>query len=230
MEILFGWMFLMSEISLYPSSDQGVLFNPAQVLGSYACPTVGANWLLATQGEAPPPLTYAYMYRGDSLIRNRHPVRPYSRTIPRVLGGVAVPYERGTSVAASLFPGTSKMSCKAGSCNPSVHRDTSLIRKRNPLGAYRRPMPRVLGWSWGGTLFFISETPPVASSRNLSACSGSAGPAPHPGQCSGKRLPNTTAGPSYRGTSLVRKTPLLGLYSRTNIGSYGGPRGMGCFL
>ena len=27
------------------------------------------------------------------------------------------------------------------------YRGTSLIRKRTPLGPYRRPMPRVLGWS-----------------------------------------------------------------------------------
>jgi len=37
---------------------------------------------------------------------------------------------------------------------PAIHisalahfRVTSLIRKRTPLGPYRRPMPRVLGWS-----------------------------------------------------------------------------------
>ena len=31
----------------------------------------------------------------------------------------------------------------------------------------------------------------------------------------------------YRGTSLIRNTPLLGTYSRTYLGSFGGPRGMG---
>jgi len=34
---------------------------------------------------------------------------------------------------------------------PSLsYRGTSLVRKRTPLGPYRRPMPRVLGWSSGG--------------------------------------------------------------------------------
>ena len=28
-----------------------------------------------------------------------------------------------------------------------LYRGTSSIRKRTPLGPYRRPMPRVLGWS-----------------------------------------------------------------------------------
>ena len=31
----------------------------------------------------------------------------------------------------------------------TLYRDTSLIRKRNPLGPYRRPVPRVLGgWAF----------------------------------------------------------------------------------
>jgi len=41
-------------------------------------------------------------YRGTSLIRKRHPVGPYSRTMPRLLwrswGGGAVSYQRGTPV------------------------------------------------------------------------------------------------------------------------------------
>jgi len=32
-------------------------------------------------------------YRGTSLIRNRLPLGPYSRTMPRALGGGAVSYE-----------------------------------------------------------------------------------------------------------------------------------------
>ena len=39
------------------------------------------------------------------------------------------------------------------------YRGTSLIRKRNPLGPYRRPMPRVLEGSWGGGRFLMSEVP-----------------------------------------------------------------------
>ena len=37
-------------------------------------------------------------YRGTSLIRNRAPLGPYSRTMPRVLGGSAVSDGRGTPV------------------------------------------------------------------------------------------------------------------------------------
>ena len=34
----------------YFRGGQGVIFDPAQVLGSYVCPTVGAYWLLTTWG------------------------------------------------------------------------------------------------------------------------------------------------------------------------------------
>ena len=39
------------------------------------------------------------------------------------------------------------------------YRGTSLIRKRNPLGPYRRPMPRVLGGSSGGGHFLMGKIP-----------------------------------------------------------------------
>ena len=46
-------------------------------------------------------------YRGSSLIRNRHPVGPYSRTMPRLLwrswGWGAVSYERGSPVSLAGF-------------------------------------------------------------------------------------------------------------------------------
>ena len=41
----------------------------------------------------------------------------------------------------------------------SMYRGTSLIRKRTPLGLYRRPMPRVLGGFWGGGRFLMGEVP-----------------------------------------------------------------------
>ena len=42
----------------------------------------------------------------------------------------------------------------------AAYRGTSLIRKRTPLGPYRRPVPRVLGWSLGGGgCFLVSEVP-----------------------------------------------------------------------
>ena len=36
---------------------------------------------------------------------------------------------------------------------------SSLLRKRPPLGPYRRPMPRVLGGFQGGGRFLMSEVP-----------------------------------------------------------------------
>ena len=38
-----------------------------------------------------------------------------------------------------------------------AYRGTSLIRKRTPLGPYRRPMPRILGRSRGGGHFLMGE-------------------------------------------------------------------------
>ena len=39
------------------------------------------------------------------------------------------------------------------------YRGTSLISKRTPLGSYRRPMPRVVGGSYGVGRFPIGEVP-----------------------------------------------------------------------
>ena len=39
------------------------------------------------------------------------------------------------------------------------YRGTSPIRKRTPLGPYRRPMPRILGGSEGGGRFLMGEVP-----------------------------------------------------------------------
>ena len=39
------------------------------------------------------------------------------------------------------------------------YRGTSLSRKHTSLGPYRRPMPRVLGGSWGGGCFLMSVVP-----------------------------------------------------------------------
>ena len=39
------------------------------------------------------------------------------------------------------------------------YRGTPLMRDPPPLGPYRRPMPRVLGWSYGGGHFLKSELP-----------------------------------------------------------------------
>jgi len=47
-----------------------------------------------------------------------------------------------------------------------LYRGTLLIRKRTPLGPYRRPMPRVLGWSLGGGRFLIREVPLYTTELN----------------------------------------------------------------
>ena len=39
------------------------------------------------------------------------------------------------------------------------YRGTSLIKKRTPLGPYRRPMPRVPGGSEGGWRFLLGKVP-----------------------------------------------------------------------
>ena len=45
------------------------------------------------------------------------------------------------------------------------YRSTSFITQRNPLGPYRRPMPRVLGGSKGGGRFVMGEVPQRAYLR-----------------------------------------------------------------
>ena len=42
---------------------------------------------------------------------------------------------------------------------PPMYRGTSLTRKRTPLGAYRRPMPRVLGGPRGVGVFLWARYP-----------------------------------------------------------------------
>ena len=41
----------------------------------------------------------------------------------------------------------------------STYRGNSLIRNRHPVGPYRRPMPRVLGGSYGGGRFLVDKMP-----------------------------------------------------------------------
>ena len=43
--------------------------------------------------------------------------------------------------------------------NPTPYRGISLIRNRLLLGPYSSPVPRGLGWSWGGARFLMSEVP-----------------------------------------------------------------------
>ena len=57
------------------------------------------------------------------------------------------------------------------------YRGASLVRKRNPLGPYCRPLRRVLRGSWGGARFVMGEVPLYALccllhpvSANLASC------------------------------------------------------------
>jgi len=50
-------------------------------------------------------------------------------------------------------------SCSSSRPHTYPYRGTSLIRKRTPLGPYCRPMPRVLGGSYGGGRFRMREVP-----------------------------------------------------------------------
>jgi hypothetical protein len=52
------------------------------------------------------PSSFFFIEWGTSLISKRLLLGPYSRTVPRVIGGVAVSYERGSpmlSMASSFF-------------------------------------------------------------------------------------------------------------------------------
>ena len=51
------------------------------------------------------------------------------------------------------------VSFKRGTPASDAYRGTSLMSKRTPLGPYRRPMPRVLGGSYGGGRFLVAEVP-----------------------------------------------------------------------
>ena len=48
---------------------------------------------------------------------------------------------------------------RGGDRNSPSSRHTLLMTKRNPLRPYRRPMPRVLGVSYGGGRFLTGEVP-----------------------------------------------------------------------
>ena len=101
-----------------------------------------------------------------------------------------VPLYRYGPLASCEFDGACQIRCRTGDSNlnpesgtirehqsssPSQlpnnlcrYRGTSLMRKRIPLGPFRRPVPRVLCGSQGGGRFLMGEVPlythgPVAS-------------------------------------------------------------------
>jgi len=68
------------------------------------------------------------------------------------LRGVGVPHERRTPVRLCLFTGL----------RPQMYRGALLIRKRTPLGPYRRPLSRVLLGVRGGWAFFYGSGTPIS--------------------------------------------------------------------
>jgi len=79
-----------------------------------------------------------------------------------VLGEGGVSYERGTPVREPLLTRAIGAVADRGGLSflrLAVYRGTSLTRKRTPLGAYRRLIPRGLGGSYEGERFLLSEIP-----------------------------------------------------------------------
>ena len=66
-------------------------------------------------------------------------------------------YERGTPVKQLERATLGAIAHPPSSREKVTYRGTSLTRKRTPLGPHRRPMPRVLGGSWGGGRFLMGE-------------------------------------------------------------------------
>ena len=84
---------------------------------------------LLLMSEAPlhaPTSWQRYMYRGTSLMTKRTPLGPYRRPVPRVLGGWAFSYGRGTPVHVAL-PGSGGVKGHLAHEEPPLYRGTSPI-------------------------------------------------------------------------------------------------------
>ena len=85
-------------------------------------PLYGGIPLLVTHGGRADMFTLLSQHRGTSLIRNCHPVGPYSRTLPRLLWpfyrGGSFLYERGTPVqtVASSNAASTRLLGRSDSC------------------------------------------------------------------------------------------------------------------
>ena len=103
------------------------------------------------------------------------------------------------------------------------YRGTSLIRKRTPLGPFRRPVPRLLGGS-SGVRFRGTHVLLVAARRSCKSLSESVAAGvvallalfglSRPSQVGGAGM---WVEGGYRETSLIRNIPLLGPYSMTML-------------
>ena len=97
------------------------------------------------------PSSFFFIEWGTSLISKRLLLGPYSRTVPRVIGGVAVSYERGSpmlSMASSFFSLLSRS-----------YRGTSLITKGPPPRTHHKALGIVPLWGPRRALFLMSEVP-----------------------------------------------------------------------
>ena len=96
-------------------------------------------------------------------MRNFHPVGAYRRPMPTVLGGsyggglfltIEVPLHEGLNEHGTTAANVACPWARRSNGSNVIPRRARLIRKRTPLGPYRRPMPRVLEVSDGDGRFF----------------------------------------------------------------------------
>jgi len=89
--------------------------------------------------------------------------RPHGRQHRRDIGGFLPIRYRGHSKLRTLT--AQRSYTRLRSIGP-LYRGTSLIRKTPLLGPYRRTIPRVLWWSWGGSqIFQRSFLPPTLATN-----------------------------------------------------------------
>ena len=70
-----------------------------------------------------------------------------------------LPMHWGTQLRSVALTGTHRRCSYEDKSRCSPHRATSLMRKRIPLGPYRKPVPRVIGGSQGVGRFLMGEVP-----------------------------------------------------------------------
>ena len=98
--------------------------------------------------KIPPSPTRTLQYRGTSLTRKFTPLGPYRRPMPRVLGGRAVSYERGTPVRVKPL----RLSCTE-LLSPERHR-----RRRVARSLLKVPIPPT--WTLHAQRYLAHKIPP----------------------------------------------------------------------